>query len=212
MHHHLSDERKKFQLDRIALFTDAVFAIAITLLVLELKLPRLEWDEHLTENLIKALWHMTGEFIGFLISFFVIGSFWIAHHTIFAFVVGFDRKLLMINLLFLLMIVIMPFTTALMSVYIVEYTFNVYALNVIIAGLIQIWLWRTIANKKNNYSSNIPSGVLKYQTARPLVVICCFIVGFLFVKISPSAVRIWMLSIFIFERITDYYFKKKFKI
>jgi uncharacterized membrane protein len=212
MHHHLSEERKKFQLDRIALFTDAVFAIAITLLILELKLPHVEWKGNVTENLINAMWEMTGEFVGFIISFFVIGSFWVAHHSIFAFVTGFDRKLLMINLLFLLTIVIMPFTTALMSFYIIEYTFNIYAINVICAGICQIWLWRSIANKKNKYSDNIPVSIVKYQTARPLVPIACFLVGFLFVQISPSAVRIWMLSIFIFIRISDYYFKKQFKI
>ncbi len=212
MHHHLSEERKKFQLDRIALFTDAVFAIAITLLILELKLPRIEWSAHMTPQLIDAMWEMTGEFVGFLISFFVIGSFWIAHHSIFAFVTGFDRKLLMINLLFLLSIVVMPFTTALMSVYITAYTFNIYAINVICAGLIQIWLWRSIASKKNKYSENIPVGIVKYHTARPMVPIICFLMGFLFVCISPSAVRLWMLSIFVFERISDYYFRKKFKL
>jgi uncharacterized membrane protein len=212
MHHHLSEERKKFQLDRIALFTDAVFAIAITLLILELKLPRVEWEGNVTENLIHAMWEMTGEFVGFVISFFVIGSFWVAHHTIFAFVTGFDRKLLMINLLFLLTIVVMPFTTALMSFYIIEYTFYVYSINVICAGLAQIWLWRTIANKKNKYSENIPLAIVKYQTARPLIPIACFAIGFLIVQISPSAVRIWMLSIFIIIRIFDYFFKKKFKL
>jgi uncharacterized membrane protein len=212
MHHHLSEERKKFQLDRIALFTDAVFAIAITLLILELKLPHVDNDANVTENLVKAMWHMTGEFIGFIISFFVIGSFWVAHHSIFAFVTGFDRKLLMINLLYLLTIVVMPFTTALMSVYIIKYTFSIYAINVICSGLCQIWLWRAIVNKKNKYSSNIPAGIVKYQTVRPLIPIACFAIGFLFVQISPSAVRIWMLFIFVFERLSDYYFKKKFKL
>jgi uncharacterized membrane protein len=212
MHHHLSEERKKFQLDRIALFTDAVFAIAITLLILELKLPRVEWKGNVTENLIHAMWEMTGEFVGFIISFFVIGSFWIAHHSMFAFVTGFDRKLLMINLLFLLTIVVMPFTTALMSFYIIEYTFYIYSINVILAGICQIWLWRAIASKKNKYSENISTGIVQYQTARPLIPIACFAIGFLIVQISPSAVRIWMLFIFIIIRVSDHFFKKKFKL
>jgi uncharacterized membrane protein len=212
MHHHLSEERKKFQLDRIALFTDAVFAIAITLLILEIKVPHLEYKPGLNQAILGALLNMTGEFIGFIISFFVIGSFWMAHHLIFAYVTGFDKKLLMINLVFLLGIVVMPFTTALMSVYIVNVTFNIYAFNIIFAGLMQIWLWRSITNIKNHYAQNIPPAMVKYQTIRPLIIIVCFVIAFFIAMIGPSAVRIWMLCIFIVERIADKILKKRLKL
>ena len=107
--------REAFQLERLILFTDAVFAIAITLLVIELKVPRLE---HRTEHeATNALLRLIPEFIGFLISFFIIAIYWAAHHHIFRFVRHLDGKLIWLNIAFLLSIVLMPFTTAYQSEY-----------------------------------------------------------------------------------------------
>ncbi|WP_315818872.1 TMEM175 family protein [Paraflavitalea speifideaquila] len=81
-------------------FSDAVFAIAITLLVIEIKVPELE-QEHLTEGaLLKSLEHLFPKIIGFLISFFLIGNYWMVHHRLFGFVIDYNRKLLWMNLLF----------------------------------------------------------------------------------------------------------------
>ena len=95
--------RDAFQLERLILFTDAVFAIAITLLVIELKVPELE---HRTEHeALNALARLVPKFIGFLISFFIIAIYWTAHHRIFRFVRHLDARLIWLNLLFLLSIV-----------------------------------------------------------------------------------------------------------
>jgi uncharacterized membrane protein len=90
-----------------------VFAIAITLLVIELKLPPL--DTHDTNGLLQSLARMIPNFIGFFISFFVIGAFWSAHHRVFRWVARCDDRLLWRNLLFLLLIAFLPFPTAVMS-------------------------------------------------------------------------------------------------
>ena len=117
--HHTEQERQKFQLDRIALFSDAVFAIAITLLVIEIKVPAVNADRQLFDHEFNhALKEMIPEFIGFFISFIVIGNYWRAHHTIFGYVTDYNRKLISLNTWFLLTIVCMPFTTAMMSKYI----------------------------------------------------------------------------------------------
>ncbi|MBL0145615.1 MAG: DUF1211 domain-containing protein [Chitinophagaceae bacterium] len=117
---HAEQERRKFQLERIALFSDAVFAIAITLLVIEIKVPIVshENQEIFNKEFSHALMEMIPEFIGFFISFIVIGNYWRAHHTIFGHVTDYNRKLISLNTWFLLSIVCMPFTTAMMSKYI----------------------------------------------------------------------------------------------
>jgi uncharacterized membrane protein len=128
--------REAFQLERLILFTDAVFAIAITLLVIELKVPELE---HRTEHeAASALMRLIPKFIGFLISFFIIAIYWTAHHRIFRFVRHLDNPLIWLNMLFLLSIVLMPFTTAYQSEYgMLATPWVLYSVNIIATGLLQ---------------------------------------------------------------------------
>src|SRR5882757_7317893 len=104
-------EKKDFELERVSLFSDAVFAIAITLLVIEIKWPELpenaksiEWD--------RALGPMAFSFIGFVLSFFFIGRFWQVHLRLFRLIKRYDEGLINRNLLFLFFIVTFPFTAS----------------------------------------------------------------------------------------------------
>jgi uncharacterized membrane protein len=96
--------------DRILFFTDAVFAIAITLLVVDLP-AHIERDPHDGHH---VLINWDG-IIGFAISFTVIGLFWMAHHSIFRFIKAFDGTLIRLNLLFIGLIAFLPYPTALLS-------------------------------------------------------------------------------------------------
>lgn len=92
-----------------------MFAIAITLLVIEIKVPHVE---PVTEaGLSAALQLLLPNYVGFLISFFVIGRFWIGHHRIFGFLKTFDNRLIQLNLLFLACIAFLPFPTAVIGEY-----------------------------------------------------------------------------------------------
>lgn len=103
-------------LDRIAFFSDGVFAIAITLLALDIRLPEtLPGSEAL--DLPGALFELWPEFFSFLISFWFIGTYWMAHHRILHYVRGYDRGLLTINLPFLMWIVLLPFSSTLLGEY-----------------------------------------------------------------------------------------------
>src|SRR6187455_2588959 len=103
MSNKLHNELKKaFQLERLILFSDAVFAIAITLLVIELQIP--EMEEVSNRALGKALIHTIPHFFSFLMSFMIIGIYWVSHHRMFYFVIDYDWKLLWLNLLFLFFI------------------------------------------------------------------------------------------------------------
>ena len=139
-------ERTKFQLERLILFTDAVFAIAITLLVIEIRVPELH---HATEaDALVGLQRLIPKFIGFIISFFVIAIYWVAHHRIFRFVHRLDSQLIWINLFFLLGIVLMPFTTAYQSEYsLLRTPWIVYSLNIIGVGLMQVRLQTYVRNR-----------------------------------------------------------------
>jgi uncharacterized membrane protein len=100
--------------ERMTFFADAVIAIAITLLALELPVPG-GADLHTNAELWKALGEGRQEYIAFLISFYVIGMHWSAHHRIFRYVTRLGRGMTVLSLLWLLMIVVTPFATKLLS-------------------------------------------------------------------------------------------------
>ena len=110
--HHLAGPEHK--LERLIFFSDAVFAIAITLLVIEIHAPHLPFDTSARDYAL-ALLHELPSFGGFVISFFVIGAFWAAHHRTFALARHWSDRLIAPNLMLLAAIAAMPFFTAFMS-------------------------------------------------------------------------------------------------
>jgi uncharacterized membrane protein len=103
---------------RIEAFSDGVFSIAITLLVLEIRIPSAELGR--TGGLGSALLHLWPSYIGYVISFATIGIMWANHHTIFGIVHRSDRYFMLINVAFLMGIAFIPFPTAVLAEYLPE--------------------------------------------------------------------------------------------
>lgn len=127
------------EIERTVFFSDAVFAIAITLLALEIRIPELRHPtpQRLSEVLVRLL----PQFWSFAISFWIVGTLWVTHHRIFHYIRGYDRRLLLINLLFLMWVALMPFSGSLLGEY-GEYQISViiYSAHMIVASLTISWL------------------------------------------------------------------------
>jgi len=105
---------------RLEAFSDGVFAIAITLLILEVKIPKQE-DIHALGGLYKYLMHIWPSYIAYFVTFFMIGIYWSNHHHLFAHIIKkTDHYFNLINIWFLLGIAFMPFSTAVFSDYILD--------------------------------------------------------------------------------------------
>lgn len=106
-----SELQKEFELERMILFSDAVFAIAITLLIIEIKFPEVPRDATVPqiEELFKPV---IIRFLGFILSFFFIGLMWARHLKIFKYLKNYDNGVIFRNLLFLFFIVCFPFTAS----------------------------------------------------------------------------------------------------
>jgi uncharacterized membrane protein len=130
---------------RTEAFSDGVFAIAITLLIIEVRLPDSEPGE-LAGDLV-SLWP---SYAAYVVSFIVIGIIWVNHHMIFQRITTVDRPLLFLNLLMLLTVAFLPFPTALLGEYIrhgdnAHIAAAVYGANMTLIGLTFLAMWTYLA-------------------------------------------------------------------
>jgi len=103
-------------LHRSEALTDGIFAVAMTLLVIELKLPD-HGSIHSADQLVDALAGLLPKAISWALSFFILALFWIGHHRVFATVRRADSRLVALNLLQLAVASLMPFSSALSGEY-----------------------------------------------------------------------------------------------
>ena len=101
-------EERGVEFSRIVAFSDGVFAIAITLLVLQIDIPD---PLPAGESVGEALWNQHGDLLAFAVSFAVIGRLWLVHHRFFGDVTHFDSNLMALNLLYLGFVVLIPFSS-----------------------------------------------------------------------------------------------------
>jgi len=126
--------------ERLLFFSDAVFAIAITLLALDIRLPP-ESAGLTNDELLLRLLEIWPKYLSYVISFLVIGSFWMAHHVRFRVITGYDGRLMLINLLLLMVIAFVPFPTAVLSESGNQTATIFYALTMVVAGLLSALMW-----------------------------------------------------------------------
>jgi uncharacterized membrane protein len=129
-------EHAELEFSRIVAFTDGVFAIAITLLVLALEIPVG------TEDLGQALRDRGNELFAYALSFAVLAKLWLAHHRFYGWVARFDGRLIALNLFYLAWVALVPFTSELLgnfsddSVAVIAYAVDMTAISVIFGAQI----------------------------------------------------------------------------
>jgi uncharacterized membrane protein len=102
--------------DRIVNLSDGVFAIAITLLILDIRVPDIP-ENMVSSQLPGALLSLWPKYLGYILSFVGISAFWLIHHSIFRPIRSYDRILLYLNFLFLMVVAFVPFPTSLLGEY-----------------------------------------------------------------------------------------------
>jgi uncharacterized membrane protein len=183
------------ELDRLIFFSDAIFAIVMTLLILEIRAPdNVPSDVAATEvpNLVWALWP---KFFSYVLSFLVIGTYWIAHHQTFRYVRSYDRTLLWLNLVFLLSISFIPFPTDLLGEYgELRFSVIVYAASLGMARLLLAVVWWYIVAGPIRTGDELDPGLARYHFFRSLAIPALFFlsIGISLVSVN-AAVASWLL-------------------
>lgn len=170
---HIAPDKEDFQIERIAFFSDAVFAIAITLLIIEIKVPDIHESPVTDKALLNGLLVTIPQFVGFIVSFFVISLYWMSHHRLFRYVHRYNQKFIWNNIVFLLTIVVMPFSTAVYSEYFyrtLHIPIILYTINICCTGLYSYRLWHITGNPKYNINEELNPVILRYNSVRALLV------------------------------------------
>jgi len=155
-------------LDRIAALSDGIFAVAMTLLVLDLHAPAAELI-HNNHDLRTALVTLVPKLGLFIMSFITLGIFWVGQQTQLNYLAKSDRDLSWLHLLFLFFVTLMPFSTALIGAFI-EYRLAllVYWANILFLGASLFLTWRC-ACAKQLIRSDMPDG-LRHGVERRIII------------------------------------------
>jgi len=141
-------EGNEIEFSRIVAFSDGVFAIAITLLVLNLTIDKGLAGKQLTE----ALFDNWDNLVAYGISFAVIGRFWIVHHRFFSEVRAFDGRLLGLNLFYLACVVLIPFSSQVLGDYGGK-TPSVVVYSVNLAAVVLVGLWMSVDARRRGLTT-----------------------------------------------------------
>lgn len=197
----------KFPTDRIVYFSDAIFAIAITLLILEVKIPASE--DLASLGTLSVLQRLIPSFIGFLISFLVTALYWRAHLQHAQFIKSFDNKLLWLNIWLLLFIVMLPFSTAFYAKNFnyngpfIFYCSNLFAISIFNYGMIRYTI------KKEGFNEVLTPLAGKWLKFRALIGLVIWLFSIALVFIVPLIARFTFVVIFVIQVFGDRYFKKR---
>ena len=183
-------------LDRFNAFSDGVFAIAITLLVLELTVPAAG------DRLLPALvgdWH---EFLGYLISFAFIGGIWVSHSGMTKLMRHADGIAYGINLLMLLFVAVLPFSTNVLVTHLegpdVEAAVVIYGVNVLLASATLSLLMFYIASERSLVEDSVADETLEAKVRERWIVIALNLVAIMIAVVLPlAAVGLYLIMTFV---------------
>ena len=172
-------------LDRMLGLTDDVFAFAITLLVLDIVTPVI-FGPTTNSSLAGAITQQWQSFLGYVVSFWVIGMHWLEHHRIFRFIKGYDNGLLSLNLLYLFFIVLIPFATRVLDNYeSLQLAIIIFAAVQIGASLTNVFTWRYATSNRRLVNMQVSDLTISWYGIRGLIGPLIFAVSMLLSFIQP---------------------------
>jgi uncharacterized membrane protein len=193
----LHRDQAEVEFSRIVAFSDGVFAIAITLLVLALEIPP-------DVDIGDALRDRGAEFFAYFLSFAVVGRFWMAHHRIFGSIARFDTNLVIVNLAYLAFIALVPFTSEVLGNYSDDSTgVAIYAANLTAVSLIS-WTMIRYSYTRGLMREEAEEFRVRFAGAGAFVVAGVFALSIPLAFLSPTLAMISWASLFVLgDRVVD---------
>lgn len=181
----VGDGISKSRLERL---TDGVFAIVMTVLVLEITIPHLSPTE-ISVELPKQLINLIPMILSYMTSFIILGFFWIGHDDQFHYIRRVNRTLLGISIFYLMFIALIPFSTSLLGEYgNQQISVLIYGMNLIICSFWNYVHWWYATKNHRLIDTNLDSYFIKIESIRYLINICMYVFAILisFININIS--------------------------
>jgi len=188
-------DRDSVEFSRTLAFTDGLFAIAMTLLVVSIGVPQISGGDESIHDLAEGIGDLSGAFVSFFISFAVIGRYWLAHHQFISLLKAMDPAFVGLNLVYLAFIAFLPFPTALLGEYFATpLSIVIYAISVAVVSGMEVVLFRH-AHRAGLLLRELPQDVYRFGVFASLSPVAFFLVSIPFAFISTTlAVCIWFLT------------------
>jgi uncharacterized membrane protein len=188
--------------ERLSTLADGVFAIVMTLLVLELSVPVVKGLSNNSE-LLHKLAEMWPEFLIYGLSFMILGIFWVIHHSIYADVKRYDTTLVWLNIIFLMFVSLIPFSTALVGKNgFITVTAVIYGINMLLLFNLG-WITFTFTTGKRRlvgeeYDPKIAKGGKRMGLVYTLIMIPAIGIGFVYPRVSFIVYALFVLAFIVF--------------
>jgi uncharacterized membrane protein len=181
-------------LERIVFFSDAVFAIAITLLTIEIKVPELE-PQLLTAELPHAILSLLPEILVYAQTFVLIGIYWQAHHRMFRAIVRYDQMLIWLNTLFLLCVAFIPVPSATLGRYYNQPSAIVfYGLCLALTSLVSLLMWTHATRRHRLVKAELSKASIQDIFRRGVVTIVIALLAVAAAYLNTSlALGLWLV-------------------
>ncbi len=173
---------------RLAALTDGVFAIVMTLLVLEIGIPEIA-PSSLHAELPRRLLELWPKFLSYAISFIILGMFWYLHHISFHHIKRSDNGLIWLNIFFLMFIALIPFSTSLFGDYTKEQLpLVIYAVNIILVSVMRLIIWIYATGKHRLVDKDISPRLVKWDKliSIGLLLIFMLMIGVSFISVAAA--------------------------
>ena len=198
-----------FTVERVSALSDGVFAVAITLLVVSIAVPTIHGT--LTNSkLAHGLAEIWPHFFSYFLSFIIIAMFWISHHALFSAIRRVDRTLIWINMLYLLLIVFMPYPTELLSLFGKTMVATVlYASVLAVAGILQAAMAFYAVRGHRLVDDEFEMSQAGEYLRNSLLMSAVFIISIGIAFVSVTAAQFFWLTLFVIQLLERFVFGKK---
>ncbi|MFO1121518.1 MAG: TMEM175 family protein [Hyphomicrobiales bacterium] len=170
-------ESRGLEFERVAFFSDAIYAIAMTLLVVDIKIPEMGFNDSDPSMVLDTLRRNTPEIIGFFLCFWLIGMTWISHHRFMASLKTIGHTLMTLNMFYLAFVAFMPFPVSLISHYDNNImAFLIFTGNLVVLNVLELIMF-VVAYRLRRTRPTVTREVFDYGVVACLVPIAIFVVS-----------------------------------